>query len=65
MGHAENKCEVQFAMENDDGWREWSAELRAEGRGQGSRPVSQWLKAEVGRSSAAAGGSGMGADHSG
>jgi hypothetical protein len=32
MGHAENKCPVQFAMEEDNGIREWSSELRADSR---------------------------------
>jgi 14-3-3 protein epsilon len=52
MGHTENKCEVRFAMENDDGRREWSGEIRAETRGQGSRPISRWLKTEAGSSAA-------------
>jgi hypothetical protein len=32
MGHAENRCEIRFAMEINDGSREWSNELRAESR---------------------------------
>jgi 14-3-3 protein epsilon len=28
MGHAENKCEVCYAMEQDDGKREWSAKSK-------------------------------------
>jgi 14-3-3 protein epsilon len=48
MGHAENKCEVRFSMEQDDGSREWSVELRAEPRRQGGRMVSRWLREEHG-----------------
>jgi hypothetical protein len=48
MGHAENKCEVRFSMEQDDGVREWSAEIRAEPRRQGGRMVSRWLREEKG-----------------
>ncbi|PNX65812.1 hypothetical protein L195_g062784, partial [Trifolium pratense] len=46
MGHAENRCEIRFAMNNDDGQREWSSELRAEPRRTAGRPVSRWLKQE-------------------
>jgi hypothetical protein len=46
MGHAENKCEVRFAMENDDGRREWSGELRADNRRGGGRQTSRWLREE-------------------
>jgi hypothetical protein len=48
MGHAKNKCEVRFSMEQDDGKREWSAEIRAEPRRQGGRLVSRWLREERG-----------------
>ncbi|MCI13259.1 hypothetical protein A2U01_0034376, partial [Trifolium medium] len=48
MGHAENKCEVRYAMESDDGIREWSNELRAEPRRRSGRPTSRWLKEEGG-----------------
>jgi hypothetical protein len=48
MGHAENKCEVRFAMEEDDGVRGWSNEIRAEPRRQGGRLVSRWLREEKG-----------------
>uniref|UniRef100_A0A392MI71 CCHC-type domain-containing protein n=1 Tax=Trifolium medium TaxID=97028 RepID=A0A392MI71_9FABA len=48
MGHAENKCEVRFSMEQDDGTREWSAEIRAEARTRGGIPVSRWLREERG-----------------
>jgi hypothetical protein len=48
MGHAENKCEIRFAMEEDDGKREWSAEIRAELRRQGGRQSSRWLREEGG-----------------
>jgi hypothetical protein len=46
MGHAENKCEIRFSMEQDDGTREWSTEIRADSRRQGGRFVSRWLKEE-------------------
>jgi hypothetical protein len=48
MGHAENKCEVRFAMEHDDGTRRWSAEIRAEQRRQGGRFASRWLRDDKG-----------------
>jgi hypothetical protein len=48
MGHTENKCEVRFAMEHDDGVREWSNEIRAEPRRQGGRLASRWLREEIG-----------------
>ncbi|MCH82853.1 hypothetical protein A2U01_0003665, partial [Trifolium medium] len=48
MGHSENKCEVRFSMEQDDGTREWSAELRADPRTRGGRPVSRWLREDRG-----------------
>jgi hypothetical protein len=35
MGHAENKCVVRFMMEEDNGVREWSSEIRSEARKQG------------------------------
>jgi 14-3-3 protein epsilon len=46
MGHAENKCEVLFSKEEDDGVRNWSADIRAESRRQGGRITSRWLKDE-------------------
>jgi hypothetical protein len=58
MGRAENKCEVRFAMEHDDGRREWSAEIRAENRRQGGKFTSRWLREEGGGSSDAHGGEG-------
>jgi hypothetical protein len=48
MGHSENKCEVRFSMEHDDGTREWSTEIRAESKRQGGRITSRWLKEEGG-----------------
>ncbi|MCH94705.1 hypothetical protein A2U01_0015670, partial [Trifolium medium] len=48
MGHAENKCEVRFSMERDDGVRAWSKELRAEPRRRRGRPTSRWLNEEGG-----------------
>jgi 14-3-3 protein epsilon len=46
MGHAENKCEVRFSMENDDGRREWSGDIRAEQRRGAGRQTSRWLREE-------------------
>ncbi|GAU36150.1 hypothetical protein TSUD_316790 [Trifolium subterraneum] len=48
MGHAENKCEVRYAMEQDDGTREWTAYIRTRPRRQGGRIVSKWLREEKG-----------------
>ncbi|KAK2458187.1 hypothetical protein QL285_005377 [Trifolium repens] len=48
LGHSENKCAVRFDMQQDDGIREWSGELRAEPCRQGGRPISRWLKEERG-----------------
>jgi hypothetical protein len=58
MGHAENKCEVCFSMEQDDGVREWSAEIRAENRRQGGKFTSRWLREDGGGQTAARGGVG-------
>jgi hypothetical protein len=46
MGHAENKCGVRFSMDNDDGRREWSGELRVDQRRGGGRQTSRWLREE-------------------
>jgi hypothetical protein len=54
MGHSENKCEILFAKEQDDGVRGWSADLRADLRRQG-RATSKWLREET-RGSKEAGG---------
>jgi hypothetical protein len=56
MGHAENKCEVRFSMEQDDGVRGWSAEIRADNRRQGGRFTSRWLREDGGGSSEIHGG---------
>jgi hypothetical protein len=48
MGHAENKCPVRFEMEEDNGAREWSSELRADNRRQGGKITSRWLREEKG-----------------
>ncbi|PNY14983.1 hypothetical protein L195_g011673 [Trifolium pratense] len=48
LGHTENKCEIRFAMESDDGVRGWSNELRTEPRRRSGRPTSRWLKDEGG-----------------
>jgi hypothetical protein len=50
MGHAENKCEVRFSIEHDDGTRNWSADIRADARRTGGKIVSRWLKEERGNS---------------
>jgi hypothetical protein len=60
MGHAENKCEIRYAMEQDDGRREWSADIRAEPRRQGGRLVSRWLREEKGGQDETSGSSGEG-----
>jgi hypothetical protein len=49
LGHAENKCEVRYAMVRDNGIRRWSNEIRAEVRRPGGRVDSRWLR-EEGRS---------------
>ncbi|GAU30401.1 hypothetical protein TSUD_364470 [Trifolium subterraneum] len=46
LGHAENKCEVKYAMERDDGRRTWSNEIKAEVRRPGGRVGSRWLHEE-------------------
>jgi 14-3-3 protein epsilon len=46
MGHRENRYAVRFAMENDDGSRGWSKDLRAEPRRRGGRQFSKWLMEE-------------------
>ncbi|PNX58764.1 hypothetical protein L195_g051077, partial [Trifolium pratense] len=46
IGHSENKCEVKYAMERDDGRRGWSNEIRAEVRRPGGRAESRWLRDE-------------------
>jgi hypothetical protein len=43
-------------MDNDDGGREWSAEIRADSRRQGGRIASRWLKEESGGRSEQGGG---------
>ncbi|MCI30654.1 hypothetical protein A2U01_0051865, partial [Trifolium medium] len=58
MGHAENRCEIRFAMESDDGSRELSNELRAEPRRTAGRQASRWLVEERGGGSGSRGGSG-------
>ncbi|MCI37876.1 hypothetical protein A2U01_0059103, partial [Trifolium medium] len=47
---------VRFNMENDDGSRGWSGDIRAIGRRSGGRLISRWLKEEGGSSEAAVGG---------
>src|SRR6266487_3230977 len=46
LGHAENKCEVKYAMDRDDGRRSWSNEIKAEVRCPGGRVGSRWLHEE-------------------
>ncbi|GAU51605.1 hypothetical protein TSUD_414370 [Trifolium subterraneum] len=48
LGHAENKCEVKYAMDRDDGRRSWSNEIKAEVRRPGGRVGSRWLHEEGG-----------------
>ncbi|MCI62956.1 hypothetical protein A2U01_0084213, partial [Trifolium medium] len=47
-------------MEEDDGTREWSAEIRAEPRRQGGRFVSRWLKEDRGGRTEQSGGDAAG-----
>jgi hypothetical protein len=54
MGHAENKCPVRFEMEEDNGVREWSADLRADSRKLGGKFTSRWLRDERGSHDGAA-----------
>ncbi|GAU48815.1 hypothetical protein TSUD_99870 [Trifolium subterraneum] len=42
----DNKCEVKYAMERDDGSRGWSNEIKAEVRRPGGRVESRWLREE-------------------
>ncbi|GAU40629.1 hypothetical protein TSUD_190060 [Trifolium subterraneum] len=44
IGHSDNKCEVKYAMERDDGNRGWSNEIKAEVRRPGGRVESRWLR---------------------
>ncbi|PNX68907.1 cysteine desulfurase mitochondrial-like, partial [Trifolium pratense] len=46
LGHSEDKCDVRYAMERDDGRRIWSNEIRAEVRRPGGRMDSRWLREE-------------------
>ncbi|GAU36575.1 hypothetical protein TSUD_362450 [Trifolium subterraneum] len=46
IGHSDNKCEVKYAMERDDGSRGWSNEIKAEVRRPGGRVESRWLREE-------------------
>ncbi|MCI28111.1 hypothetical protein A2U01_0049311, partial [Trifolium medium] len=46
IGHSENKCEVKYAMEMDDGRRDWSNEIRAKVCRPGGRADSRWLRDE-------------------
>lgn len=48
LGHSEQKCEVQFAMQEDDGVRGWSNKIRADNRRHDGGPPSRWLKEESG-----------------
>ncbi|XP_045791974.1 uncharacterized protein LOC123886726 [Trifolium pratense] len=46
LGHSEDKCDVRYAMERDDGRRSWSSEIRADVRRPGGRMDSRWLHEE-------------------
>ncbi|XP_058758128.1 uncharacterized protein LOC131631355 [Vicia villosa] len=46
LGHSEQRCEVRFAMDQDNGSREWSNELRVESRRHGGVGSSRWLREE-------------------
>jgi 14-3-3 protein epsilon len=56
MGHAENKCEVRFYMENDDGRRDWSGEIRADPQRMEGRQTSRWLRDDRGGGEGGSGG---------
>ncbi|WJX40379.1 hypothetical protein P8452_27859 [Trifolium repens] len=58
MGHAENRCEARFAMDSDDGIRNWSNDLRADPRRLAGRQTSRWLLDERSGSSSNRGGGG-------
>jgi 14-3-3 protein epsilon len=48
IGHGENRCAVRFSMNEDDGSRAWSKDLRAEPRRRSGRQTSRWLTEEDG-----------------
>lgn len=59
LGHTEQKCEVLFAKDHDDGSRDWGVELRADLRRVETGPGAQWLKEERGgKSNPTSGGGG-------
>lgn len=46
LGHSEQKCEMLFSKEEDDGVRGWSAKLRVEPRRAAANGGGRWLKEE-------------------
>lgn len=46
LGHLEQKCEIHFAMKEDNGVRVWNNEIRADTRRYNRGPSSRWLKHE-------------------
>jgi hypothetical protein len=48
LSHSENRCAVRFSMEDDDGSRAWTKDLRAEPRRRGGRQTSRWLMEDGG-----------------
>lgn len=48
LGHSEQKCEVRFAMQEDDGVRGWSNKIRADNKRHNGGLPSRWLKEESG-----------------
>lgn len=55
LGHSEQRCEVRFAMAEDDGSRGWSNDIRVDNmRINGGSQISKWLKEENSHGGAAA-----------
>ncbi|XP_058726793.1 uncharacterized protein At4g02000-like [Vicia villosa] len=46
LGHSDQRCEVRFAMEEDNGIREWSNDIMVENRRYNNASSSKWLKEE-------------------
>ncbi|PNX59122.1 cysteine desulfurase mitochondrial-like, partial [Trifolium pratense] len=46
LGHSEDKCDVRYAIERDDGKRSWSNEIRVDVRRPGGCMDSRWLREE-------------------
>ncbi|XP_058746447.1 uncharacterized protein LOC131619359 [Vicia villosa] len=46
LGHSEQKCEIRFEMEEDNGLRGWTNDLRVDNRRVYNASNSKWLKEE-------------------